>query len=54
MSSEPDLSTPEASVQTFQDFRLSLTNLEQKYLDLFSNKYNINPAACSRLGAKPS
>lgn len=27
---------------------------EQKYLDLFLNKYNINPASSSRLGSKHS
>ncbi len=31
---------------------LELVQLEQMYLDLFFNKYNINPAAGSRLGAK--
>jgi group I intron endonuclease len=31
---------------------LDLIRLEQKYLDFFNNKYNINPAAGSRLRAK--
>lgn len=54
MSTEPNLSTPEASVDTLRDFMLELTQLEQKYLDLFLNKYNINPASSSRLGSKHS
>lgn len=33
---------------------VELIQLEQNYLDLFKNKYNINPAAVSRLGAKHS
>jgi group I intron endonuclease len=34
---------------------LSLINLEQKYLDLIDNKYNINPlAGKTRLGSKHS
>lgn len=45
MSSEPNLTSADASVQTFQDFRLSLTSLEQKYLDLCLNKYNVNPCS---------
>lgn len=51
ISTEADLSTTEGSVQTLQEFMLELVQLEQ-YLYLFFNKYNINPAAGSRLGAK--
>lgn len=54
ISTEPNLSTAEASFHTLRDFMLELTQLEQKYLDLFLNKYNINPASSSRLGAKHS
>lgn len=36
-------------------FCLKLIQLEQKYLDLFSDKYNINPlAGKTRLGSKHS
>ena len=52
ISTEADLSTTEGSVQTLQEFMLELVQLEQMYLDLFFNKYYINPAAGSRLGAK--
>lgn len=52
ISTEADLSTTEGSIQTLQEFMLELVQLEQMYLDLFFNKYNINPAAGSRLGAK--
>lgn len=52
ISTEADLSTTEGSVQTLQEFMLELVQLEQMYLDLFFNKYNINPAAGSRLGGK--
>jgi hypothetical protein len=34
---------------------IALIKLEQKYLDLFEDKYNINPlAGLTRLGAKHS
>lgn len=37
------------------DLGVELINIEQKYLDLFSDKYNINPeAGKTRLGAKHS
>lgn len=51
ISPEPNFYTAESSAQTLQEFMIELTQLEQKYL-CFLNKYNINPAAGSRLGAK--
>ena len=52
--SEADLSAVEGSCKTSREYMLELMQLEQKYLDFFYNKYNINPAAESRLGAKHS
>lgn len=43
ISTEADLSTTEGSIQTLPEFMLELVQLEQMYLDLFFNKYNINP-----------
>ena len=50
-SSKPDLSKSNEVAET-KAFMLNLIKLEQNYIDLFINKYNINPAAVGRLGAK--
>ena len=43
------------STDNKKEILLELVILEQKYLDMFNNKYNINPVAGkSRLGAKHS
>ena len=40
---------------TSEELMVTLIKIEQKYLDLFSDKYNINPnAGKTRLGAKHS
>jgi hypothetical protein len=43
-----------SSCKTSREYMLELMQLEEKYIDLFYNKYNMNPAAESRLGAKHS
>lgn len=46
---------PKNSNLSYEEFCVQLIQLEQKYLDLFDNKYNINPVAGkSRLGSKHS
>lgn len=46
---------PKDSNLSYEEFSLKLIQLEQKYPDLFDNKYNINPTAGkTRLGSKHS
>lgn len=44
--------TVEGALDSLKNFMSELIVLEQKYLDFFIKKYNINPAAGTRLGAK--